>query len=246
VVADDLHDMFTWWLFDDVQDFYNMYDEFCHSPSTCPLAICILVYCALCWLLEGNPVMQRAGMNMSEYAAYIPICHRHLATCISSYNLFLEPTDINIAALSSAVSNLAPILVRLHLADWIQAAYAIYTADINAAWTLTSTAARLCQSLGYHRLSLDKNGDIKLYEKRAMLFWSVYFIDKSLSLRLGRASALQDFDISTLPQEIFDVFHVQDPLDFHTAKLSEWLSLSLEMAKIQVGGCPYLKATNCS
>jgi hypothetical protein len=103
--------MFTWWLFDDVQDFYNMYDEFCHSPSTCPLAISILVYCALCWLLEGNPVMQRAGMNMSEYAAYIPICHRHLATCISSYNLFLEPTDINIAALSSAVSDIALILV---------------------------------------------------------------------------------------------------------------------------------------
>lgn len=111
MVEDDLHDMFTWWLFDDVQDFYDMYDEFCHAPSTCPLAISILVYCALCWLLEGNPVMQRAGMNMSEYAAYIPICHRHLATCISSYNLFLEPTDINIAALSSAVSSeVAPYL----------------------------------------------------------------------------------------------------------------------------------------
>jgi hypothetical protein len=67
-----------------------------------------------------------------------------------------------------------------------------------------------------------------------MLFWSVYFIDKSLSLRLGRASALQDFDISTLPKDVFDVFHIQDPLDYHTAKLSEWLSLSLEMAKIQV------------
>ncbi|KAI4733057.1 hypothetical protein E4T50_16384 [Aureobasidium sp. EXF-12298] len=215
VVADDLHDMFTWWLFDDVQDFYKMYDEFCHSPSTCPLAISILVYCALCWLLEGNPVMQRAGLNMSEYAAYVPICHRHLATCISSYNLFLEPTDINIAALSSA------------------AAYAIYTADINAAWTLTSTAARLCQSLGYHRLIPDRSGDTKLYEKRAMLFWSVYFIDKSLSLRLGRSSALQDFDISTSAKDIFDIWSNQEPFDYKTAKLAEWLSLSLEMAKIQ-------------
>ncbi|KAI4750880.1 hypothetical protein E4T52_16560 [Aureobasidium sp. EXF-3400] len=215
VEADDLHDMFTWWLFDDVQDFYKMYDEFCHSPSTCPLAISILVYCALCWLLEGNPVMQRAGLNMSEYAAYVPICHRHLATCISSYNLFLDPTDINIAALSSA------------------AAYAIYTADINAAWTLTSTAARLCQSLGYHRLIPDRSGDTKLYEKRAMLFWSVYFIDKSLSLRLGRSSALQDFDISTSAKDIFDIWSNQEPFDYKTAKLAEWLSLSLEMAKIQ-------------
>lgn len=44
---------------------------------------------------------------MSEYATYVPICHRHLATYISSYNLFLEPTDTNIAALSAAVSEIA-------------------------------------------------------------------------------------------------------------------------------------------
>lgn len=68
-----------------------------------------------------------------------------------------------------------------------------------------------------------------------MLFWSVYFIDKSLSLRLGRASSLQDFDISFSAKEIFDIWNNKDPLDLKTAKLAEWLSLSLEMAKIQVG-----------
>jgi hypothetical protein len=67
-----------------------------------------------------------------------------------------------------------------------------------------------------------------------MLFWSVYFIDKSLSLRLGRASALQDFDISTSAKEIFEIWHSKEPFHYKTAKLAEWLSLSLEMAKIQV------------
>lgn len=67
-----------------------------------------------------------------------------------------------------------------------------------------------------------------------MLFWSVYFIDKSLSLRLGRASSLQDFDISFSAKEIFDIWNTKDPLDYKTAKLAEWLRLSLEMAKIQV------------
>lgn len=113
VIADDLHDMFTWWLFDDVEDFYRMYDEFCRSPSTCPLAISVLVYCALCWLLEGNPIMQRAGVDMSKYADYVPVCYKHLATCISSYNLFVEPTDDNIAALSSAVSNPSSLLAEI-------------------------------------------------------------------------------------------------------------------------------------
>ncbi|KAG9522981.1 hypothetical protein KCV07_g2723, partial [Aureobasidium melanogenum] len=217
VEADDLHEMFTWWLFDDVQDFYRMYDELCHSPSTCSLAISTLVYCVLCWLLEGNPIMQRAGVNMSKYADYVPVCYKHLATCISSYNLFVEPTDDNIAALSSA------------------AAFAIYTADINAAWTLTSNAARLCQSLGYHRLIPNRSGDNEAYVKRAMLFWSVYFIDKSLSLRLGRAAALQDFDISTSPKEVLNIWKDQGPgpFDYKHDKLMEWLDLSLEMARIQ-------------
>jgi hypothetical protein len=79
-----------------------------------------------------------------------------------------------------------------------------------------------------------------------MLFWSVYFIDKSLSLRLGRASALQDFDISTSPKDIFDAWSIQEPLEYKTAKLAEWLSLSLEMAKIQVSRRPYLKTTSYS
>ena len=67
-----------------------------------------------------------------------------------------------------------------------------------------------------------------------MVFWSVYFMDKSLSLRLGRASSLQDFDISFSAKEIFDIWNNKDPLDYKTVKLAEWLRLSLEMAKIQV------------
>lgn len=57
--------------------------------------------------------MQRAGVDMSKYAAYVPICHRHLATYISSYNLFLEHTDTNIAALSAAVSGIALCLTEI-------------------------------------------------------------------------------------------------------------------------------------
>jgi hypothetical protein len=70
-----------------------------------------------------------------------------------------------------------------------------------------------------------------------MLFWSVYFIDKSLSLRLGRAAALQDFDISTSPKEVLNIWKDQGPgpFDYKHDKLMEWLDLSLEMARIQVG-----------
>lgn len=35
-------------------------------------------------------------------------------------------------------------------------------------------------------------------EHKMLLFWSVYYLDKSLSLRLGRASTIPDWDV-TLP-----------------------------------------------
>lgn len=39
----------------------------------------------------------------------------------------------------------------------------------------------------------DKQDDIQY---KQFLFWSVYFVDKSLSLRLGRASTIPDWDIT--------------------------------------------------
>lgn len=102
--ADGVSEIFTWWLFDDVEDFYQMYDEFCQSPTSCPLAISIMVYCALCWLMDSNPIMVRAGIDPSKYARYVPVCQRYLEVHVASYNLFLEPTELNIRALSAAVS----------------------------------------------------------------------------------------------------------------------------------------------
>jgi hypothetical protein len=54
----------------------------------------------------------------------------------------------------------------------------------------------MCQSLGYHRLPAAKAETKDLVAKKA-LFWSIYALDKGLSLRLGRTSVLQDYDIST-------------------------------------------------
>lgn len=37
---------------------------------------------------------------------------------------------------------------------------------------------------------------VAMKEHKNRLFWSIYCIDKALSLRLGRASTIQDYDIS--------------------------------------------------
>lgn len=60
---------------------------------------------------------------------------------------------------------------------------------------LVSTAARHCQMLGYHRESTyKKDSDVNSEHKRR-LFWTLYVFDKTMSLLLGRASYIQDFDM---------------------------------------------------
>ena len=55
----------------------------------------------------------------------------------------------------------------------------------------------MCQTLGWHRLQVtgDEAGDTK-----SAAFWFCYMLDKGLSLRFGRTSLMQDWDVS-VPRE---------------------------------------------
>ncbi|KAK0212795.1 fungal-specific transcription factor domain-containing protein [Desarmillaria ectypa] len=64
-----------------------------------------------------------------------------------------------------------------------------YTMD--GAWTLTSMAAKLAQSLGLHRESSQWTMDTKTLHKRRKLFWEVFFIDTFMSLTLGRPPSIR-------------------------------------------------------
>jgi hypothetical protein len=67
-------------------------------------------------------------------------------------------------------------------------------------WTLVSSGARLCQSLGYHREAEVARGTVELADAKRHVFWMLYMIDKVMSLNLGRASSFPDHDIDV---EIF-------------------------------------------
>lgn len=82
--------------------------------------------------------------------------------------------------------------------------YAIDISKPSICWVLTSSAARLCQALGYHRAASLKGLSPIQVEEQQGLFWFVYVLDKGLSLRLGRSSVLQDYDIDVgTPTTIF-------------------------------------------
>lgn len=64
-------------------------------------------------------------------------------------------------------------------------------------WDLLQTASRICQALGYNKLSFVNPGSDPLFDRKIMVFWSIYIMDRTTSLRLGRAPAINDDDIDT-------------------------------------------------
>lgn len=104
------------------------------------------------------------------------------------------------------MSNLA---CRRTLTFW-QTLYSIDVSKTSLAWHFVSTAATLCQTLGYHRASRVKpEPHASGKDVKTLLFWHTYMLDKSLALRTGRSSAIQDWDIP-LPRTV-DSTMVEDP-----------------------------------
>ena len=64
------------------------------------------------------------------------------------------------------------------------------------AWSLLTSAIHICQNLGIHRASILDKEKPAIKDLKYRLFWGLYVLEKSLALRLGRASVLQDCDIS--------------------------------------------------
>lgn len=73
--------------------------------------------------------------------------------------------------------------------------FAIEMCKPSLCYVMMSTAAGLCQNLGYHRYSTMKDDSEDERNAKIHVFWMIYMFDKTMSLRLGRASIIQDFDI---------------------------------------------------
>ncbi|KAI0425051.1 fungal-specific transcription factor domain protein [Xylaria sp. FL1042] len=76
------------------------------------------------------------------------------------------------------------------------ACFCIDESRASLAWILVSRAAHMCRTLGYHQIHTMKDDMPQTKADKSLLFWCTYMLDKALSLRLGRASVLQDYDIS--------------------------------------------------
>ncbi|KAF2018575.1 hypothetical protein BU24DRAFT_418099 [Aaosphaeria arxii CBS 175.79] len=96
--------------------------------------------------------------------------------------------------------NILPILLSPSIdsleALLLGACYAIESSKPSMCSALLSQATHLCLSLGYHRSTSMTYDSPKTRGRKINLFWFLYYMDKGLCLRLGRASFIQDYDIA--------------------------------------------------
>ncbi|KAK1641496.1 hypothetical protein BDP81DRAFT_478846 [Colletotrichum phormii] len=106
-------------------------------------------------------------------------CERHALLCRANLETGLSNLPLHMPAIPKAI-----------IALLFGAFHAIELSKPFLAWTLSSKASEICQTLGYHRESSSKSE-----RERKML---------SLSLRLGRASTLPEWTITVTRPSIAD------------------------------------------
>ena len=99
-----------------------------------------------------------------------------------------------------------------------------------AAWRYITASIQMCQTLGYHREMALVPESAQQTRRRKRLVWMIVIIDKTLSLRLGRASSIRDGDFTL--EKLSD--NSQDDLSAFSfmTLLSKWIDLSLLQGQV--------------
>jgi hypothetical protein len=183
---------------------------FCTSDTDVSDALFITVNAGLAYLFFENAV--NSPLGSSEKAAMdscFAMCQSNLEIALARLPLMMPATMENVEALL------------------LGASFSVDVSRPSQAWLLTSRAAHMCRTLGMHQESSMRNDSAAVKADKALLFWSTYMLDKGLSLRLGRASVLQDYDIS-IPT-VLEKTHGAQPSQ---AILSLWIKHAEVQGKI--------------
>lgn len=99
-----------------------------------------------------------------------------------------------------------------------------------AAWRYITASVQMCQTLGYHRERALIPESAQQKRRRKRLVWMIVIIDKTLSLRIGRASSIRDGDFTL--EKLSD--NSQDDLSAFSfmTLLSKWIDLSLLQGQV--------------
>ncbi|KAL3442450.1 fungal-specific transcription factor domain-containing protein [Aspergillus insuetus] len=126
------------------------------------------------YMHEGDPDLARFDLPSSK-----AFCERSFSAGLNSYQMMVDPSLEKVQALLIGVLK------------------AQEEFDIQRCWTYLSLAFNMCQTMGLHRNTTLLADSSPLADSKRHAFWSLYTIDKNISLNIGVTSHFQDHDIDT-------------------------------------------------
>uniref|UniRef100_A0A8H7K2C0 Zn(2)-C6 fungal-type domain-containing protein n=1 Tax=Bionectria ochroleuca TaxID=29856 RepID=A0A8H7K2C0_BIOOC len=137
----------------------------------------IILNASLTYFFDDQ-IIQKPPNSSMDTTEFKSACQKNLETALLSLHLHIWPS------------------LELVLALTLGAVYAIEILKPHWAWLLVTTAYQGCHSLGYHLARPDNGECCEISNEPGLLFWVVYFLEKTLCLRLGRCSRIPEGDIS--------------------------------------------------
>ena len=101
--------------------------------------------------------------------------------------------------------------------------YHIRTSSSQGIWYMIGLAMRIAIDLGLHRKANEANLDSFTAQMRRRLFWTIYYLERVISMSLGRPFSLADRHIDLpLPLDVDDTVH--DPAVLESPPLTDRVS----------------------
>ncbi|RDW70919.1 fungal specific transcription factor domain-containing protein [Aspergillus mulundensis] len=113
-----------------------------------------------------------------EDGLLVSTCRANLETALSRLTLYMQPSHEMVFALVLGVI------------------YAIDNAKGTLASILVVAASQAARSLGYHTRSVGADALTGQPNNKGLLFWTVYYLEKTLSLRNGQSSTISDRSVT--------------------------------------------------
>ncbi|GAP87980.1 putative fungal specific transcription factor domain-containing protein [Rosellinia necatrix] len=164
--------------FIDYEHFADRCRQLYFVTDTLSEASFIIVNAGLTYIFFEASLTASDPIKKARYDECRATSQNNLEIAIAQLNMMMPATAENIEALLMGAS------------------FCIDESRASLAWILVSRAAHMCRTLGYHQIHTMKDDMPQTKADKSLLFWCTYMLDKALSLRLGRASVLQDYDIS--------------------------------------------------
>jgi hypothetical protein len=188
-----------------MKNLHTIIEDAYRNPGHCGPLRRMLTFGVLHIIFEEYTTFPPPGMNSEDNRTYVVQCKFQIEVAMSQLDIFMPATYENIMALM------------------LGGAWAVEMCKPSLTSIMVSTAASLCQTLGYHRYQTMKDDSEEERDAKIHIFWMIYMFDKTMSLRLGRPSFIQDWDIS-LP--FFNNGNVATDVPDGKQMLTYWVKLA--------------------